>query len=283
MRGLANRFCCPMLFQAKLQHKYFRMGSWSETWRASMEHVVKLGYRAVAIDMPPFGYSLPPASGDYSKPAQAKRIRAALDSLGIRRATFVAHSFGATPLMEAIFAAPERATSLILVDAGLGLDQPQTDGSDNRLQRMLRQRWLSESISAALLTNPAFTRTMLRSFISEKDKATSDWVDLYQRPLSLKDAFRHIALWLPNLLADRGQANSDNTDAYARLRVPVVLVWGETDTITPLSQAQQLEALIPKAKLIKIKNAGHIPQIEEPEAFQAALTQAFRADSKVGW
>ena len=104
-------------------------GSWSEAWRQSMVTAEKLGYQAVAIDLPPFGYSVPPASGDYSKPRQAARLLAALDSLGIRRAVFVAHSFGAAPVMEALIGQPQRASGLVLVDAALGLDSPQTDGT----------------------------------------------------------------------------------------------------------------------------------------------------------
>jgi pimeloyl-ACP methyl ester carboxylesterase len=251
-------------------------GSWSETWRASMDEVARLGYRAIAIDMPPFGYSLPPASGNYSRAEQAKRLRAALDSLGIGNATFVAHSFGAAPVMEALMSSPERVTSLVLVDAALGLDGPQTDGSDNRLQRVLRNRWLSESISAVFLTNPAFTQKLLQSFISEKEKATPYWAGLYRKPLALSGSYQSVALWLPELFAGRGRLTSDDINAYARIRFPVTLIWGETDDITPLAHAKSLRALIPGANLITIPKAGHIPQIEESEAFLSALGKALR-------
>lgn len=249
-------------------------GSWSETWRASMEHAVKLGYQAFAIDLPPFGYSLLPASGDYSKPKQAQRLLAALNSLGVQRATFVAHSFGAAPVMEALMMQPARAASVVLVDGALGLDGAQTDGADSGLQSVLRRQEVSELISAVFLTNPDFTQTLLRSFISEKDKATSDWVSLYQQPLSLSGTYRNVALWLPELLSRRGHAKSDDVDAYARLPFPLTLIWGETDAITPMSQALHLQALKPGTKLIRIPQAGHIPQIEEPQKFQAALSVA---------
>jgi pimeloyl-ACP methyl ester carboxylesterase len=249
-------------------------GSWSETWRAAMEQVAKQGYRAVAIDLPPFGFSLPPESGDYSKVAQATRLLAALDSMGIQHAAFVAHSFGSAPVVEALLSNPNRATSLVLVDAALGLDGPQADGSDNSLQRVLRVKWISNAISATYLTNPYFTKSLLQSFITEKDKATPDWVALYQRPLSLSGSYQQVALWLPNLLADRGLDKSDDPLAYKQLTFPVTLIWGETDTITPISQAEHLQGFLPNAKLIKIPKSGHIPQIEEPEFFLASLNTA---------
>lgn len=249
-------------------------GSWSGTWRASMEHATALGYQAIALDLPPFGYSVPPASGDYSKPRQARRILAALDSLGITRATFVAHSFGAAPVMEALMQQPQRASALILVDGALGLDSPQTDGNDNRLQSLLRQRWLAEGISAAFLTNPDCTSSLLRSFISRKETATADWITLYQKPLALNGSYQHIAQWLPELVSSRGQAKSDQIANYAALPFPVTLIWGETDDITPLAQARHLQGFIPGSRLLTIPHAGHIPQIEAPAQFLEALSSA---------
>jgi pimeloyl-ACP methyl ester carboxylesterase len=252
-------------------------GSWSETWRASMQTAVAAGYQAYAIDLPPFGYSVPPANGDYSKPMQARRLLAAIDSLKLKKAVFVAHSFGAAPVAEALLMRPEMANGLILVDAALGLDSPQTDGSDTLLQSLLRTRWASQTISAALLTNPSMTHKLLQSFISEKDKATAQWVALYRQPLSLSGSYQHIALWLPELVSQRGQALSDRREPYATLPFPVTMIWGETDTITPLSQAANLQRLIPGSTLLVLPKAGHIPQIEEPEQFQGRLNTALRA------
>lgn len=253
-------------------------GSWSEAWRATMQHVVGLGYQAVALDLPPFGYSLAPVSNDYSKATQGRRILAALDSMGIERATIVAHSFGAAPVMEALLRDPSRASSLVLVDAALGLDAPQTSGRPNALQSLFGSCWVSETISAALLSNPTMTGTLLRGFISEKDKATPDWIRLYQQPLAVSGTYRKVALWLPQLVAGRADAASDRIDAFKTLPFPVTLVWGEADTITPLSQAQHLQAYLPHSSLLVIPKAGHIPQIEEPALFRDALGRAL-ADS----
>jgi len=253
-------------------------GSWSETWRATMQHVVSLGYQAVALDLPPFGYSLAPVSNDYSKATQGRRIVAALDSMGIERATIVAHSFGAAPVMEAVLRDPLRASALVLVDAALGLDAPQTTGRPNALQSLFGSRRVAETISPALLTNPAMTGTLLRGFVSEKEKATPDWIRLYQQPLTVSGTYRKVSLWLPQLVAGRADAASDRIDAYKTLPFPVTLIWGEADTITPLSQAQHLQAYLPRSRLLVIPKAGHIPQIEEPVLFRAALRRAL-ADS----
>jgi pimeloyl-ACP methyl ester carboxylesterase len=161
----------------------------------------------------------------------------------------------------------------VLVDAALGLQSPVATG-DTLLQRLAQQRWLSETLSAAFLTNPALTKTLVRAFVSEKERATDAWVAIYRRPLFVHDAYRAVAAWLPELLRGRGNAVSDDPRRYGALDVPVTLIWGETDAITPLEQALDLQQRMPGSALLRVPKAGHIPQIEEPEAFAAALAKA---------
>ena len=54
----------------------------------------------------------------------------------------------------------------------------------------------------------------------------------------------------------------------------MTLIWGATDTITPIAQGVHLERVIPGAKLVTIPRAGHGPQLEEPRLFEAALRDA---------
>jgi pimeloyl-ACP methyl ester carboxylesterase len=247
--------------------------AWSEMWRRYMDEVVGLGYQAVAIDLPPFGYSIPPRSGNYRKDVQGKRILAALDSLGVTQATFVAHSIGSAPLMEALLAEPGRVTKLVLVSPALGLDSPQSDGSETSVQHWLRKRWLGESLSACCLTNTRFTSALVKHFVAEKDKITDPWVELFKRGFYLSGTYQNVALWVPELVAPRGPLPSDSLDSYQHIRFPVVIIWGTADTITPMAQGNHLQALIPGSSLIQIPG-GHVPMIEEPEKFGAALQRA---------
>ena len=254
-------------------------GAWSEIWRNAMKVAARRGYRAIAIDLPPFGYSVPPASGKYDKGAQATRILAALDSMGVQKAVFVSHSIGSAPLMEALLREPQRVNKLILVCAALGLDTEQTDGADTGLQLALRQQWLAQSLSAAMLTNPAFTSTLMTFFVSDKEKVTPTWVEIYQQPLSLSGTYQAVALWLPELLAERGNRLSDRLESYLAIKFPVHLIWGEEDTITPLSQAVHLKALIPNAELSVIPGSGHIPMMERTAEFEKVLDASLVRDS----
>jgi pimeloyl-ACP methyl ester carboxylesterase len=248
-------------------------GGWSGLWDRNMRRAADLGFQAIAIDLPPFGYALPAATGDYSKARQGQRLLAAIEALKLEHVVIVAHSIGAAPVMEAVFQAPSKIRALILIDPALGLDGTQTDGSDSTLQAVLRHAWISRPVTA-ILTNTHLTSALLRRVITEKQRASPEWVGLYQQPLSLRGSSKAISEWLPEVLSRRGHAASDNLSAYATLPFPVELIWGETDTITPLSQGEHLQQLLAEGSLVVIPRAGHGPFLEEPDLFEEVLTAA---------
>ncbi len=56
-----------------------------------------------------------------------------------------------------------------------------------------------------------------------------------------------------------------------RIRVPVLLVWGLNDTITPPSVAHEFARLLPQASLRFLDHCGHAPMMERPAAFNRCL------------
>jgi hypothetical protein len=55
-------------------------GAWSAIWRETMDALAAKGYRAIAIDVPPFGYSERPLTPQYGDGPQAARIVGVLDA-----------------------------------------------------------------------------------------------------------------------------------------------------------------------------------------------------------
>ena len=77
-------------------------------------------------------------------------------------------------------------------------------------------------------------------------------------------------------VATSAPAASVQADNFKKLAMPVSLVWGEKDTITPLAQAHALQTLMPSARLTVLAGVGHIPQIEDVTAFNTAITQVLQ-------
>jgi pimeloyl-ACP methyl ester carboxylesterase len=250
-------------------------GAWSETWRETMHALAGAGFRAIAIDLPPFGFSQRPADRSYAPAQQGLRIAAALEALGVARAVLVGHSFGGGPTVEAAFSAPGRIRALVAVDValGLGTGEPRVDAPSPLLQRALALEPLRDAVVATFLTNPLFTRTLLESFVADPAAATDARVRIYQAPLAVEGTTRAIGAWLPALLTAEGTPRSATPAPSRALAVPTLVVWGDRDTITPLAQGRYLAGLIPGARLAVLEGVGHIPQIESPARFNAVLLE----------
>jgi pimeloyl-ACP methyl ester carboxylesterase len=156
-----------------------------------------------------------------------------LDDAGLHRPVLVGHSLGG--LISAQLAAldPERLHSLVLVDpAGMPTGRPLP---------------LEPLALASALTGlrPRFFHVLVA------------------------DALR----WGPDALL-RGGLYALGTDVRLHLeaiRVPTLVVWGENDVLTPRRLAEAWRDAIPGAQLAVLPDAGHVPMVESPSAFVAAL------------
>lgn len=248
-------------------------GAWSETWRDSLNAAARAGWRAIALDLPPFGFSQRPADGRYAPREQGKRIVGVLDSLKLPNVVLVGHSFGSGPAMEAALLAPERIRALVLVDSALGLGDgtPQKEEASALVGGILGAPALRDALVATFLTNPMFTRKLLESFIADPVHATDARVAIYRRPNSVTGTTPAIGQWLPVLLGPGSATPSRDPASYRALKIPALVVWGDRDAITPLAQGKHLAGLIPGATLTVLQGVGHIPQIEDPTRFNELL------------
>lgn len=241
---------------------------WAGFWVDTADALAQSGYRAIAFDLSPMGFSDRDAGGDYTRPRQAQRILSLIRALNIQP-VLVAHSFGAGPGVEAMMEAPDRFKSAVIIAGALGV------GSEPAaLPAPLRPAWLRETAVAATITNPAALPYLLRMFLHRKDQATPCQIEILTRPYPREGTTKAIAEWLPTLLSTDGEARSIQPKAYAQITRPVALIWGEEDTATPISQGVWLWQQIPNSSLTRLPGLGHIPQIEDPPAFQKALLDA---------
>lgn len=241
--------------------------AWSELWRHTIDALAAAGFRVVALDLPPFGFSDRP--GNYTRRDQAARVNDVLDQLEAAPAIIVGHSFGAGAATELAMRYPDRARALVLVDAALGLTSPPSDAP-----MLLRPQGIREILVSLTITNPLATKMLLQSLIEKKERALPEYVEILQRPIVLRDSTPDIAGWLFYFAGDDRTAESADRTAYSRLKIPVAILWGAKDSITPLEQAGDLQKLLPQTTLTLLPGLGHIPQIEDPEAFNAALLNA---------
>ena len=253
-------------------------GAWSETWRDTINALAQAGFRAIALDLPPFGFSQRPGNSDYSKLSQGRRIIGMLDSMGIGRAVLVGHSFGGGPTVEAALLNPDRIRALVLVDAALGIENGEpAKPSWSILSGVLHTAPLRNALVATFLTNPMFTQRLVRSFVAHPEIVTDARAEIYRQPLAVKGTTQATASWIPELVMPPAGAASSNPASYSALKMPALVLWGRMDTVTPLAQGSRLAGLLSGSKLVVLDGVGHIPQIEDPSRTNEELVRFLKA------
>ena len=242
--------------------------AWSELWWRTSDALAAANFRAIALDLPPFGFSDRP--GTYTRADQAARVNDVLTALKAAPALVVGHSFGAGAATELVMRYPDRARALVLVDAALGLTATPSDAP-----ALVQPKWIRELLVSLTITNPLATKFLLQSLIAKKERALPEYVEILQRPTHRTGSTSDIADWLYYFLGSDSGARSADRAAYARMKLPVTILWGDRDTVTPLEQANDLKRLLPQATLTVLSGLGHIPQIEDPGMFNEALLKAF--------
>ena len=255
-------------------------GAWSGTWDQNMKALAANGYRMIATDLPPFGFSTRPASRDYSRTAQALRITGLIDALKLGPVTLLSHSYGGGPAAEAAMLQPDRVSHLILLDAAIGLKSqmsttPPTPDA-GVIRTILGTRPVRTALIATVGTQPLFSEFWLRQFVARQEVVTAQRTAIYRQPFVVQDFSASLGDWAAQFASEHGAFLSEQPEGFRNLGMPLTLVWGELDSITPLPQAEAFRKLVPSARLVVLPGVGHIPQIENAALFNQRMGEVLR-------
>ena len=244
--------------------------AWSGLWRETMAPLADAGYHCIAIDIPPFGFSEKPVADSYGNQAQAKRIIALMDALEVQRAILIGHSFGGGATMETALMVPDRIEALVLLAiGGLNLNLPPTPErkAPSVLEMFLNTPALRNPVLATMVTNPLFTKKIISRMVLDPADVTAEKVELFQQPLALHDATNTFGEWLNFALTVQEVSLTSNPVNYQALKMPALIIWGDSDTIIPLKDGEYLRSILPNAEMIVMKDVNHVPYIEDNGTF----------------
>jgi pimeloyl-ACP methyl ester carboxylesterase len=237
----------------------------SRTWRDVFPRLTDR-FTVIAPDLMGHGQSQKPV-GDYSLGAFASGIRDLLEVLGIGRATVVGQSFGGGVAMQLAYQHPEQCERLVLVDSG---------GLGREVNWMLRFMSLPGSEYVMPLIFPGFVRdwgdSLFRTF-NDRGIRMSRITEMWSAYASLAEAENRqaFARIIRSVIDPGGQTVSAMDRLYLATAMPTLIVWGDRDTIIPVSHAHAAHEAMPGSQLIIIEGVGHFPQVEAPEQFVDAL------------
>lgn len=245
--------------------------SWGGYWQETADIIAAQGYYAMALDVPPFGYSDHAPDRDYGRVKQAARINAAVNTLQTKP-IMIAHSFGASVALEAVLQAPDNYAGLVIVAGAIGLGSHET-GPD-ALPLPARSAALRRAGVALTSTNGLMTERLIRSFVYDKSLDVSKYADILRQPLSRQGTTGAHAEWIVDLIVPPKDALSTREEVIAKLTLPTAMIWGDKDEVSPLKIGQTLNQLIAGSSLDVMADIGHIPQIEDVPLFHQHLLGA---------
>jgi pimeloyl-ACP methyl ester carboxylesterase len=213
------------------------LGGSAEDWRNLAPLLSKAGFRVYMPDLIGYGRSEKPADFSYSVRDEAEAVVGFLDALGLKQVDLGGLSMGGWIVQVVASAHSERVQRLILFDS-VGIYEKPT--WDTRLFTPDTSAELDQ-LEALLMPHPPQIPGFIARDILHVSKGNA---------------------WVIHRALDSMLTGHDTTDnLLPELKMPVLIVWGAEDHITPLSQGQKMHRLVPQSQLEVIPGCGHlVPQ-----------------------
>jgi pimeloyl-ACP methyl ester carboxylesterase len=222
-------------------------------WSGQVATVTGCGRRAVLVDLPGFGAApLPEDAGAPSLDGYVRAVLATLDVLAIERAAFVGLSLGGYVALRLAATAPERATGFVLADTRATADSPEAKAGRIVNLALVRDKGVG-----------ALVEKMIPLLLAPESVPN---VAPVMRAMGARQSREGISFALV-AMRDR----PDQTATLAGVRVPALVMAGARDKITPPEEHRAMAAKLARGRYVEVPDAGHLSNLENPDAFNAAL------------
>lgn len=222
----------------------------------ALQHDAFRGWRILAPALPGFDGSDPLRQAHVDE--YARHVLALLDELEVPRAVLAGVSMGGYLIFSVLRQAPDRVAGIVLADTRSGADTETAREGRGRMLQMVRDGGPAAVADAMLPKLLGETTRRLQPDLAGRVRAMIE----RQPPSAISAAIE--------LLRDR----PDSTPLLKDVRVPALVVVGTEDALTPPAEAEQMAAALPDSRIARIDDAGHLSNLENPAAFNAAV-QAF--------
>jgi pimeloyl-ACP methyl ester carboxylesterase len=206
-------------------------------WEAQLEGLEGV-CRPIALSLPIFDRALERTSIE----ALAGHVAAFLRAVDLPHAVVGGNSLGGHVALQMALAHPECVTGLVLT------------GSSG-----LFERGFARGVPHRPTTE--YVRSRMLEVVHDPGLVTDSWVESVRATVNERTSALRVLRF--------AQAAKRHTlaDRLPEITVPVLLVWGEDDRITPPDVALRFASLLPEAELALLSRCGHAPMLERPEAF----------------
>ena len=210
-------------------------------------NILKASYTVVALDFPGFGQSEEPPT-EWTMADYTDFTVRFVESFGCKKASFIGHSFGSRILI--LMANKKNLTYAIdkmVFVAGAGILDANADFYIQEVRNFRKKR-------SQLIESKSYDEL-------EQLRDSSDIEYAYKSDVMCKVYENAVAEDLEPFLPG--------------IAVPTLLIWGENDITTPVSDAKKMEKLISDSGLVVLQNAGHFPFLDQPYIFKRVMESFF--------
>jgi 3-oxoadipate enol-lactonase len=240
------------------------------TYRMLTGPLAAEGYQTIVVEPLGYGWSSHPKDADYSYTAQTARVSSALDSLGIRRALFVAQSSGAAIAFRLAVRRPDLVRGLLSIDGGpaesaatAGMKKAFKFGGglvkfaldESKLRHDVRREIVKNSGDTTWVTD-----AVIRGYTAGQTADMGGSIDAYQRMSKAKET-------------------DSLTDRLHECAMPVRLLVGTVSHPAEVThdQREMLSDRLPNFRADSVAGSGQYIQEEQPHAVLDAVARLSEA------
>lgn len=218
-------------------------------WWDDLVPALARDHHVIRVDLLGHGGSEKPREG-YGMEDQARRVSAALDRMGVRRATIVGHSMGGAVATALTELRRPLVASLVILDTG-------PDKSDGQLPLTARLGFVPVLGQAIRRVAPdSAVRNGLESAFAPGFDVPDAFVDDFRDMTYSSYDGSHDAV-------DEYREQQGLADRLADEQVPLLVAFGSRDDIADPASAQDYRK-VPDARIVTLDGAGHSPHVEQP-------------------
>lgn len=229
------------------------VGGGKEAWADAMQALVGAGFRAIAWDMPGYGGSQ--GIVPYNNKGLARALEALIDHTGAKTNIVLGHSMGGLIAQEAYAWLPQKIHGLILSGTSPSFGKP--DGTWQ--QQFLQARFAPLDAGRGMASlAPELVRSMVGPDAGEAVIAQAAAIMACVPEASYRAALSAIVSF-------------NRLDNLANIKVPTLCMASEHDKNASPGVMQRMAEKIPGSQYLCLPGAGHLANMEQPAAFNAAM------------
>jgi len=225
----------------------------SRMWDAQFSALTSAGYRTIAPDLRGFGQSRD--DRPFTIESLADDIHALLSAVGALPCVLVGLSMGGYVTLAYAKKYPGDLRGLVLVDTKAEADTAEGKQGREKMIELVRKEG-SRSVADQMMPK------MLAKDAAEQRPQTAQALRKIMEACPAKTIEHALAA-----MRDR----PDRSGELSSIKVPTLVIVGDSDAITPPPVAQSMAEKIPGAQLVTIRGAGHMSPMEQPDQVNRAI------------